>query len=162
MIEKSIAETSGLRKPSTPKQRPPQLEILVTSPSTRPRLTADSEDDLVGYTDSGYAGLIDGQKSAGGYILVLSGGPLSHQSKLQSTVALSSTEAEYMATTEAGKEPLRAARFLACLVFRLPSQPVDLCADSKVAILLIENRMVVGIHWKDMEDHENWWNFWSQ
>ena len=93
--------------------------------------TADSEDDLVGYTDYDYGGLIDGRKSIGGYILVLSGGPLSHQSKLQSTVALSSAKAEYMATTEAGKEALRIARFLACLVFRLPIQPVDLRADNK-------------------------------
>ena len=68
--------------------------------------TANSEDDLVGYTDSDYAGLIDGRKSIGGYIFMLSGGPLSHQSKLQSTVALSSTEAEYMTTVEARKEAL--------------------------------------------------------
>ena len=101
--------------------------------------TADSENDLVGYTDSDYAGLLDGRKSTGGYIFMLSGGPLSHQSKLQSTVALSSTEAEYMATTEAGKEALWVSRFLACLGFRLPSQPVDLRADNKGAISLTEN-----------------------
>ncbi len=35
---------------------------------------------------------------------MLSDGPSSHQSKLQNIVALSSTEVEYMATTEAGKE----------------------------------------------------------
>ncbi len=43
---------------------------------------------------------------------MLSGGSLSHQSKLQSTVALSLTEAEYMATTEAKKEVLWVAKFL--------------------------------------------------
>ncbi len=101
--------------------------------------TADSEDELVSYTDSDYAGLIDGQKSTGGYIFILFGGPLSHQSKLQSTVALSSTEAEYMATTEAGKEALRVARFLACLRFCLSSQPVDLRADNKGTISLTKN-----------------------
>lgn len=50
--------------------------------------------------------LKDGRKSTGGYTFLLSGGPVSHQSKQQATVALSSTEAEYMATTEAGKEAL--------------------------------------------------------
>ena len=79
--------------------------------------TADSDDNLVGYTDSDEAGLIDGRKSTGGYVFMLSGGDLSDQSKLQSTVALSSTEAEYMAITEAGKEALWIARFLACLGF---------------------------------------------
>ncbi len=67
---------------------------------------ADYSDELVSYTDSDYAGLVDGRKSTGGYIFMLSGGPLFHQSKLQNTVALSSTEAEYMAACEAGKEAL--------------------------------------------------------
>ena len=40
--------------------------------------TADSKDELVGYTDSNYAGFIDGRKSTRGYIFMLSGGPLSH------------------------------------------------------------------------------------
>ncbi len=83
--------------------------------------TSDSEDELVGYTDSDYAGLIDGRKSTGGYIFMLSVGPLSNQLKLQSTVVLSSTEAEYIATTEAGKEALWVAQFLTCLGFCLPS-----------------------------------------
>ena len=68
--------------------------------------TVDSKDKLVGYIDSDYAGLIDGQKFTGGYIFMLSGGLLSHQSKLQSTVALLSCKAEYMAITEAGKKAL--------------------------------------------------------
>ncbi len=101
--------------------------------------TADSEDELVGYTDSNYAGLIGGQKFTGSYILMLSGRPLSHQSKLQTIVALSSTEAEYMVTTEAGKEALWVAQFLACLGFCPPSQPVELRSDNKGAISLTEN-----------------------
>ena len=101
--------------------------------------TADSENDLVSYTDSDHTGLTDGRKSTDGYIFMLFGRPLYHQSKLQSTVALSSTEAEYMATVEAGKEALWVARFLACLGFRLPSQPVKLCADNKGAIALTKN-----------------------
>ena len=100
---------------------------------------SDSTDELVGYTDSDWAGLKDGRRSTGGYAFILSGGPVSHQSKQQSTVALSSTEAEYMATTEAGKEALWVARFLASLGYRLPSQPVSLRADNKGAILLTAN-----------------------
>ncbi len=68
-------------------------------------------DELVGYTDSDWAGLKDGRRSTGGYAFLLSGGPVSHQSKQQATVALSSTEAEYMATTEAGKEALWIGQF---------------------------------------------------
>ncbi len=64
---------------------------------------------------------------------------LCHQLKLQNTVTLSSTESEYMATTEAGKKALWVAQFLACLGFRPPSQPVNLYADNKGAISLTEN-----------------------
>ena len=67
---------------------------------------------------------------------MLSGGLLSHQSKLQSTIALLLYEVEYIATTKVGKKALWVAQFLACLGFCLLSQPVDLYADNKEAILL--------------------------
>ncbi len=99
---------------------------------------ADSSDELVGYTDSDYAGLVDCRKSTGRYIFMLSG-PLSHQLKLQNTVALSSTEAEYMAACEAGKEALWISQFLSTLGFQLHTLPVDLCVDNKRAIFFTEN-----------------------
>ncbi len=70
------------------------------------RFESDITDELVGYTDSDWAGVKDGQRSTGGYSLIFSGGQVSHQSKQQTTLALSSTEAEYMAITEAGKKTL--------------------------------------------------------
>ena len=54
---------------------------------------ANSKDDLVGYTDSDYAGLVHNRKSKDGYIFMLSTGPLSRWAKLQSNISLSSTEA---------------------------------------------------------------------
>lgn len=96
--------------------------------------TADSPDELVGYTDSDWAGTVDGRKSSGGYIWMLSGCPISHQSRQQPTVALSSCEAEYMAITEAGKEALWCDGFLEALGYRKPNQAVDLRVDNKGAI----------------------------
>ena len=43
---------------------------------------ADFGNELVGYTDSDYAGLVNNRKSTGRYIFILSDGPLSHQLKL--------------------------------------------------------------------------------
>ncbi len=94
---------------------------------------------LVGYTDSDWAGLKDGQRSTNGYAFLFSGGLVSYQSKQQATVALSSTEAEHMATTEAGKEALWIGQFLAALGYRLPGLPVSLKADNRGAILLTAN-----------------------
>lgn len=59
---------------------------------------------LEGYTDADWANCPIDRRSYTGYCFKLAGGPVSWASKKQPTVALSSTEAEYMALTEAAKE----------------------------------------------------------
>uniref|UniRef100_A0A3Q7I521 Reverse transcriptase Ty1/copia-type domain-containing protein n=1 Tax=Solanum lycopersicum TaxID=4081 RepID=A0A3Q7I521_SOLLC len=61
---------------------------------------------LVGYCDSDYAGDLDKRRSTSGYVFTIANAPVSWKSTLQSTVALSTTEAEYMAITEASKEEI--------------------------------------------------------
>ncbi|XP_052875345.1 receptor kinase-like protein Xa21 [Gossypium arboreum] len=61
---------------------------------------------VIEYIDSDYAGDLDKQRSTIGYMFTLAGGPISWKSTLQSTVTLSTTEAEYMAVTEAVKEAI--------------------------------------------------------
>ena len=58
-----------------------------------------------GFTDADWGGS-DDRKSIGGYTFLLNGSTISWNSKKQSTVALSSTEAEYMALTQAVKESI--------------------------------------------------------
>ena len=67
---------------------------------------------LKGYTDSDMAGDLDNRKSTTEYLFIFSGEAISWQSKLQKCVALSTTEAEYIAATEAGKEMIWLKRFL--------------------------------------------------
>ena len=62
--------------------------------------------NIVGYTDSDYAMDPDTCRSISGAIFLLAGGPISWSSKLQNTVLQSSTEAEYIASTEAAKEAM--------------------------------------------------------
>ena len=64
----------------------------------------DEELKIEGYSDSDWAGDKDSRKSTSGFIFMLNGGPISWCSKRQLTVALSSTEAEYIALTLAAKE----------------------------------------------------------
>ncbi|PHT84690.1 hypothetical protein T459_13133 [Capsicum annuum] len=59
---------------------------------------------LKGYTDADMAGDLDNRKSTTRFLFTFSGGAISWQSKLQKWVALSTTEAEYIAATKAGKE----------------------------------------------------------
>lgn len=56
------------------------------------------------HTDSDWAGDPSTQRSTTGYLFKLNGAAISWRSKLQATVSLSSTEAEYKATTKAGQE----------------------------------------------------------
>ncbi|RVW91276.1 Retrovirus-related Pol polyprotein from transposon TNT 1-94 [Vitis vinifera] len=55
---------------------------------------------------------VDSRKSTSGYLIAFSGRAVSWQSKLQKCIALSTTEAEYIAITEASKELLWMKKFL--------------------------------------------------
>jgi len=59
---------------------------------------------LHGYTDSDFAGDRSDRKSQGGYIFRLYGGLIDWQSKKQLLVATSTTEAEYVACSEATRK----------------------------------------------------------
>jgi hypothetical protein len=67
---------------------------------------------LFGYCDSDWGGDVDSRKSTSGYAFMLAGGCISWCSKKQATVALSSTEAEYIAATQAAKEAIWLRTFL--------------------------------------------------
>nr|GEX33554.1 retrovirus-related Pol polyprotein from transposon TNT 1-94 [Tanacetum cinerariifolium] len=59
---------------------------------------------LVGYVDSDYAGDLDGRKSFSSYISSHCGSATSWYSSLQAITSLSTTEAEYISSTEGVKE----------------------------------------------------------
>ena len=56
---------------------------------------------LESYVDTDFANCFDDRHSISGYAFLLAGGPISWQSRLQSTVAWSTMEAEYMAAATA-------------------------------------------------------------
>ncbi|KAL0310349.1 UNVERIFIED_CONTAM: Retrovirus-related Pol polyprotein from transposon TNT 1-94 [Sesamum calycinum] len=62
--------------------------------------------DLTGYVDSNYANDRDSRRSTTSYIFTLCGSCITWKSQLQQIVALSTTEVEYIAATEAFKEAL--------------------------------------------------------
>jgi len=85
------------------------------------------------YSDANHGGCKDTGRSTGAYIVKIGSGVVSWQSKRQSIVALSTTEAEYMAACEAGKEIVWMRKMLQELGFPMPTSSV-LYMDNQSAI----------------------------
>jgi hypothetical protein len=93
--------------------------------------------DLTGFVDADWAGDLDSRRSATGYVFFLNDGPVTWSSKMQTTVALSSTEAEYMAMSAAAQE----ACWLRSLLQGLhqPINPTMLQGDNQGSLILAKN-----------------------
>ena len=93
---------------------------------------------LKGYVDADWGNSIIDRKSFTGYAFILSGGPITWNSKKQRTVALSSTEAEYMALNEAVKESIHLKRLLIEINCQELAETTIFC-DNHGALKLAEN-----------------------
>lgn len=99
-----------------------------------------TEDDykLTGYTDSDWAGSIDDRKSTSGYVFQLGTKAISWSSKKQATVALSSSEAKYIAATSASCEAVWLKRILGDLR-QSTEDPTRIYCDNMSAIAMTKN-----------------------
>lgn len=98
-----------------------------------------TRDGVIGYVDSDFAGDLDRRRSLTGYVFTLGGCAISWKAILQYTVALSTTEAEYMAIAEACKEAVWLKGFFSELSEDL--QISSLFSDSQSAIFLTKDQM---------------------
>ena len=89
---------------------------------------------LVGYTDADWASQ-DHRHSISGYIYQIDGGSVSWSCQKQSIVALSSTEAEFIALTHASKEALWLQHIIA-EVFQPLELPIQIHSDNQSAIAI--------------------------
>lgn len=89
----------------------------------------------LGYVDSDYGGDLDTRRSTSGYIFLMAGGPVSWSSKRQQTVALLTTEAEYITTTRGAQQALWMFNFLSEVNFEQP-RPATLRVDNDSSIAL--------------------------
>ena len=95
------------------------------------------QEDLVviGYTDASFQTDKDDFRSQSGYVFCLNGGAVSWKSSKQDTVADSTTEAEYIASSSAAKEVVWIKKFISELGI-VPSivDPIGLYCDNNGAI----------------------------
>jgi hypothetical protein len=97
----------------------------------------ETELQLEGFTDAGYAADPDKRRSTGGYVFMLVNGAISWASKLLPTVAVSTMEARYMAAAWAAKEALWLRKLLTTLLGN--AQAVQMCCDNQGALRLMHN-----------------------
>jgi len=73
-----------------------------------------------GYADADWGSNLVDRKSTTGYIFMMNGGPISWTSRKQTSVALSTMEAEYMALSDAARELIAHITFFNSISIELP------------------------------------------
>ncbi|SCZ95634.1 BZ3500_MvSof-1268-A1-R1_C057g00255 [Microbotryum saponariae] len=87
---------------------------------------------VVGYSDANWGACIDTSVSTMGYVFYIAGSAVSWSSKRQSRVADSTTDAEYLALSHAGKEGIYLSQLLEELHVQ-PVAPAHIFTDNEAA-----------------------------
>jgi hypothetical protein len=93
------------------------LGLTYRSSTTIPGLPDMPPNVLWGYVDSDWAGCPDSRKSTSAYVFMLNGAAISWRSKRQTTVALSTAEAEFISASAMVQEVIYLRKFLGNLGF---------------------------------------------
>ena len=115
------------------------FRYLQATPTHGICFSGSGDGELIGYSDADWAGDIESRRSTSGYVFVLNGGCISWRSKKQRTVALSSTEAEYMALSEATQEAVWLKAFMRELGQDAGNSALTVYEDNQGAIALAKN-----------------------
>ena len=96
--------------------------------------------EIIGYSDSDFAGCRDSMKSTSGYIYLLAGGAISWKSVKQSIVASSTMTAEFVVCYEASNHGIWLRNFVTGLrIMDGIERPLKLFCDNKSVILYSNN-----------------------
>ncbi len=94
--------------------------------------------ELVAFADAAYATDIKTRQSVTGFIIVYGGAAVAYKAKFQTTVATSSTEAEFIAAVNTAKAVKHLCSVLSDLGL-LSSNPSTIYEDNKAAIDMIND-----------------------
>jgi hypothetical protein len=119
--------------------------------------SVDSADKLRVYSDADFGGCSETRRSTSGVIALFAGAPVIWTSKRQISVSLSTTEAEFIAASEAAKEAVWAMGLLSELSINIETP--TLCIDNKSTLALIDNPMFhqrtkhIDVRYKFIREH---------
>ena len=106
--------------------------------------TPQGSNDCVGFSDADWAGDLDDRKSTSGYMFQIGGTAVSWRSKKQTTVALSTAEAEYVALAGATQEAVWMRQLTADLNGEPATKPTVVFEDNQAAIAMAKNPQFHG------------------
>ncbi|KAG8489197.1 hypothetical protein CXB51_017253 [Gossypium anomalum] len=96
--------------------------------------------EVIGYSDSDFAGCQDSRKSTSGYIYLLAGGAISWKSVKQTLVASSTMAAEFVACYKASNHGMWLRNFVIGLcILENVKRPLKLFCDNKSIVLYFNN-----------------------
>src|ERR1044072_5624466 len=96
--------------------------------------------EVIGYSDSDYAGCIDTRKSTSSYVFMLAGGAVSWRSAKQTLTATSTMEAEFVSCFEATSHGVWLKSFISGLsVIDSISRPLKMYCDNSAAVFMAKN-----------------------
>ena len=96
--------------------------------------------EVIGYSDSDYAGSPDDKKSTSGYVFMLGGGAISWKSVKQTLVASSTMQAEFVACYGAATQAIWLRNFISGLkVIDSISRPIKIFCDNRAAVFFSKN-----------------------
>ena len=98
----------------------------------------ERSNELVAYSDADWANCVNTRRSTSGVVLLLNGGPIVWFSRKQGVIATSTTDAEYVAAHDAGKEILWTRQLLKEINCD-QNKPTTLYCDNAAAEKLIVN-----------------------
>lgn len=110
------------------------LRYIKGSTDLKLMFTRSNNMKVQGYCDSDFAADLDRRRSISGYVFTIGGNVVSWKSSLQQVVALSTTEAEYIALTEAVKEAIWLRGLLKDFGFK--QEAASVWCDSQSALCL--------------------------
>ena len=108
---------------------------------------------LSAYSDSDWAGDLDERKSRSGYLVLLNNSSIIWCSKIQQTVALSSTEAEYIALSLASRDVIWLRNLLRELGFAQESATVIFEDNDSCIKIAISTKQLPGTKHLDIRYH---------
>uniref|UniRef100_A0A2N9J7I7 Integrase catalytic domain-containing protein n=1 Tax=Fagus sylvatica TaxID=28930 RepID=A0A2N9J7I7_FAGSY len=96
--------------------------------------------EVIGYSDSDFAGCIDSRKSTSGYIFLMASGAVSWRSAKQTLTATSTMEAEFVSCFEATSHGVWLKSFISGLrIMDSISRPLRMYCDNSAAVFMAKN-----------------------